>query len=482
MTSTPTPTITAYVGPWASGITSKLNTHIDEDALVITHNRNQQVQQAHEKTRALADLVKDLYGSMPVEKRTRVSITALRARLQHRRDEDPVAYELDRVLLDIDKQRPNAHEDLQDLVHECYGEIFVLLEDLGAVTYELQVLMLLEELGHAAGTGTAWYPGWRFGALKRFVVDDLQEYTHWEVELLIAWARETRTELVVALHPQGTLHDFIGADPVWTLDRLEAAGADVVEVAPENSTTLVEHETTDRNEVVRFVREAVSKGRSVAVLTVYRQEAAIQHQWIEDALKDPKNAEALPYPVTVALNNPVRPLETSFVHEKVLGHWDRIQESEPIEALDQITSLVLDDAVRASTRPADLPRLADLVAKTALSVRNGLEVLADGAMTQQEFFDELKDGLIRAEEKINAAALASAQEQNARIARVSTKAEVVVSTVHGVLGRRFDAVVMMPRLSRLDGSVLSSDWVEYGRSRADEALLSAKPEKPRRGM
>lgn len=448
--SAKTPKITAFVGPNVSGRTSQLRQFIDSSTLVIAFAQRQKALLEAEHPKAavatMSDLIHDAYVARHPQAARRIGVDGLTLRL--RANEHRFAGEFFTQLLGraMTAYRHDSRPELLEFVEMNAHAVQSVLDELGISFPEFEATLLAGDTGDDPDVWSL------LPEAERIVVDDLQEYPIDQVELLLNWVEETGTELAVAANPEVTIYDFIGASPRGTMDRLRQAGANIVRTTAGDSAAV--RTVTTQSELEQFITDAAAAGKSIAVLTPLRRLAAEQIRLLTDALPGLSIVSALPE----------LSYEISIVYTNVISRWSHIEQLDPHEALDEVTTLAL-----APRRPSENPaRPAEAWGEVPSYARPRVDALLKrfdaGKLDAEGFFQQMRVALSEAELEANADRSEKIRASAAQI----LDGDVVVSTVHGALGRRFDAVALVQN----DRSSGIETWTEYGLSRADtEALL-----------
>ena len=209
-----------------------------------------------------------------------------------------------------------------------------------------------------------------------------------------------------------------------------------------------EHYTADRKfltdlpmllskHVNSYIQECLGRGEQVAFLAFTRREAFAIQKRLE---------ELFPGRSVISMISDRR-RATSFFSSFIEHHWSDIEAVDPANASFVFTKELVSRGPGANPNAqAALAKMAsEWWTASALTIQGWVYEYQAGIITKEVFFDRLKKCILDHEIRHNSIrdALMHRNNEERKIRNMETKADLIVSTVHGVKGLEFDNVVVV---------------------------------------
>ena len=209
-----------------------------------------------------------------------------------------------------------------------------------------------------------------------------------------------------------------------------------------------EHYTADRKfltdlpmllskHVNSYIQECLGRGEQVAFLAFTRREAFAIQKRLE---------ELFPGRSVISMISDRRRAST-FFSSFIEHHWSDIEAVDPANASFVFTKELVSRGPGANPNAqAALAKMAsEWWTASALTIQGWVYEYQAGIITKEVFFDRLKKCILDHEIRHNSIrdALMHRNNEERKIRNMETKADLIVSTVHGVKGLEFDNVVVV---------------------------------------
>lgn len=209
-----------------------------------------------------------------------------------------------------------------------------------------------------------------------------------------------------------------------------------------------EHYTADRKfltdlpmllskHVNSYIQECLGRGEQVAFLAFTRREAFAIQKRLE---------ELFPGRSVISMISDRRRAST-FFSSFIERHWSDIEAVDPANASFVFTKELVSRGPGANPNAqAALAKMAsEWWTASALTIQGWVYEYQAGIITKEVFFDRLKKCILDHEIRHNSIrdALMHRNNEERKIRNLETKADLIVSTVHGVKGLEFDNVVVV---------------------------------------
>ena len=436
------------------------------------------------RSMTIARMIHDLYMSyFPTHELS--SVETIANSLGIYMPKDPFAFQFANKLRNLEgRNSEGAHTALNNFIESHLEQTIDALNLIKQTSLELEIILayqMIDRMPLPAGLN-----------IRHLIIDEVQDNSVFEFIYLLRLVNKLNCSLFIVGDASQTLYEFRSANPK-ALNALEASGVftpykletnyrsnqEVLDMANvhllseieanqlaqirlrANSLTPVtadsfqekvrvvhEHYTADRKfltdlpmllskHVHSYIQECVGRGEQVAFLAFTRREAFAIQKRLE---------ELFPAQSVISMISDRRRAST-FFSSFIEHHWSDIEAVDPANA-----SFVFAKEI-VGRGPANNPNAQAALAKMAsewwtastLTIQGWVYEYQAGIITKGVFFDRLKKCILDHEIRYNSIrdALMHRNNEERKIRNLETKADFVVSTVHGVKGLEFDNVVVI---------------------------------------
>lgn len=427
-----------------------------------------------------------------------------------------------RRLFELAKNAPGAFTTMNTFIEAHFDDVIAVLDRLGQTTLELETIICyqkIEEMIEPAHVQSRY-----------LIIDEVQDNSIFEFIYLLKYVAKHQENLYIVGDSSQTLYEFRSANPkalnalegseVFTtfklttnyrsnqeiLDFANVSLSDIEanqyagiqlqanSLALPTAASFEEKVTVDyravksdkefnsdmpgilRNTVKIYIDKCLARGEKVAFLAFSRREVAV----IEDQLK-------VMYPGKEVANLVSEKTYSSTVFSKFIKlFWNDICQVGPANAaftvtqeimkkLDQITHVPANAVSADKAKNAINEFMQKWWLKSSASINGWVALYTAGQMTSAEFFDKLRDSLLEHEVAENSVkqSLDNARKKERKERNLASKADLVVSTIHGCKGLEFDNVVVV---HKYDSQMLEAEkrlyYVAFTRAMNTEYILS----------
>ena len=399
--------------------------------------------------------------------------------------QDPFAFQFANKLRNLEgRNSEGAHTALNNFIESHLEQTVDALNLIKQTSLELEIILayqMIDKMPLPAGLN-----------IRHLIIDEVQDNSVFEFIYLLRLVNKLNCSLFIVGDASQTLYEFRSANPK-ALNALEASGVftpykleinyrsnqEVLDMANvhllseieanqlaqirlrANSLTPVttnsfqekvrvvhEHYTADRKfltdlpmllskHVNPYIQECLGRGEQVAFLAFTRREAFAIQKRLE---------ELFPGRSVISMISDRRRAST-FFSSFIEHHWSDIEAVDPANASFVFTKELV------SRGPGNNPNAQAALAKmasewwtaSALTIQGWVYEYQAGIITKSVFFDRLKKCILDHEIRHNSIrdALMHRNNEERKIRNMETKADLIVSTVHGVKGLEFDNVVVV---------------------------------------
>lgn len=393
-------------------------------------------------------------------------------------------------LLEVDQNKTGAFTALNTFVENHYDEVIALLDHIRQTSLELQIIICYQQIDDMAEPAHV--------QSKYLIIDEVQDNSVFEFIYVLKYITKHSQSLFIVGDASQTLYEFRSANP-RALNTLEGSGvfatyrlttnyrsnqeildfANVVlggletnqfaniqlqanSLALPTADTFQEKVTLAYREVPRltgfvindlqpiirntiipdYVDDCLDRGEQVAFLAYSRREVTLMQQVLEQR-----------YPTRhVASLVSDRVYATDIFSKYIKFFWNDVLQAPPNNA-SFVVSQGIKDNMGKLTKNAGNPNVEKAILRTIsewwvenASTINGWVVLCNqGTLAYGEFFERLRDNLLsfeiqRNQQKLN---VNKQRNQERKKKNLESKADLVVSTIHGAKGLEFDNVVVL---------------------------------------
>lgn len=436
------------------------------------------------RSMTIARMIHDLYMSyFPTHELS--SVETIANSLGIYMPQDPFAFQFANKLRNLEgRNSEGAHTALNNFIESHLEQTVDALNLIKQTSLELEIILayqMIDKMPLPAGLN-----------IRHLIIDEVQDNSVFEFIYLLRLVNKLNCSLFIVGDASQTLYEFRSANPK-ALNALEASGVftpykletnyrsnqEVLDMANvhllseieanqlaqirlrANSLTPVtansfqekvrvvhEHYTADRKfltdlpmllskHVNSYIQECLNRGEQVAFLTFTRREAFAIQKRLE---------ELFPGRSVISMISDRRRAST-FFSSFIEHHWSDIEAVDPANASFVFTKELVSRGPGANPNAqAALAKMAsEWWTASALTIQGWVYEYQAGIITKEVFFDRLKKCILDHEIRHNSIrdALMHRNNEERKIRNLETKADLIVSTVHGVKGLEFDNVVVV---------------------------------------
>lgn len=436
------------------------------------------------RSMTIARMIHDLYmGYFPTHELS--SVGTIANSLGIYMPKDPFAFQFANKLRNLEgRNSEGAHTALNNFIESHLEQTIDALNLIKQTSLELEIILayqMIDKMPLPAGLN-----------IRHLIIDEVQDNSVFEFIYLLRLVNKLNCSLFIVGDASQTLYEFRSANPK-ALNALEASGVftpykletnyrsnqEVLDMANvhllseieanqlaqirlrANSLTPVtadsfqekvrvvhEHYTADRKfltdlpmllskHVNSYIQECLGRGEQVAFLAFTRREAFAIQKRLE---------ELFPGRSVISMISDRRRAST-FFSSFIEHHWSDIEAVDPANASFVFTKELVSRGPGANPNAqAALAKMAsEWWTASALTIQGWVYEYQAGIITKEVFFDRLKKCILDHEIRHNSIrdALMHRNNEERKIRNMETKADLIVSTVHGVKGLEFDNVVVV---------------------------------------
>lgn len=436
------------------------------------------------RSMTIARMIHDLYMSyFPTHELS--SVETIANSLGIYMPQDPFAFQFANKLRNLEgRNSEGAHTALNNFIESHLEQTVDALNLIKQTSLELEIILayqMIDKMPLPAGLN-----------IRHLIIDEVQDNSVFEFIYLLRLVNKLGCSLFIVGDCSQTLYEFRSANPK-ALNALESSGVftpykletnyrsnqEVLDMANvhllseieanqfaqirlrANSLTSVtansfqekvrvvhEHYTADRKfltdlpmllskHVNPYIQECLGRGEQVAFLAFTRREAFAIQKRLE---------ELFPGRSVISMISDRRRAST-FFSSFIEHHWSDIEAVDPANASFVFTKELVSRGPGANPNAqAALAKMAsEWWTASALTIQGWVYEYQAGIITKEVFFDRLKKCILDHEIRHNSIrdALMHRNNEERKIRNLETKADLIVSTVHGVKGLEFDNVVVI---------------------------------------
>lgn len=436
------------------------------------------------RSMTIARMIHDLYmGYFPTHELS--SVETIANSLGIYMPKDPFAFQFANKLRNLEgRNSEGAHTALNNFIESHLEQTVDALNLIKQTSLELEIILayqMIDKMPLPAGLN-----------IRHLIIDEVQDNSVFEFIYLLRLVNKLGCSLFIVGDCSQTLYEFRSANPK-ALNALESSGVftpykletnyrsnqEVLDMANvhllseieanqfaqirlrANSLTPVtansfqekvrvvhEHYTADRKfltdlpmllskHVNSYIQECLNRGEQVAFLAFTRREAFAIQKRLE---------ELFPGRSVISIISDRRRAST-FFSSFIEHHWSDIEAVDPANASFVFTKELVSRGPGANPNAqAALAKMAsEWWTASALTIQGWVYEYQAGIITKEVFFDRLKKCILDHEIRHNSIrdALMHRNNEERKIRNLETKADLIVSTVHGVKGLEFDNVVVV---------------------------------------
>lgn len=423
-------------------------------------------------------------------------------------------------LLEVDQNKTGAFTALNTYVENHFDEVIALLDQIEQTSLELQIIICYQKIDDLAEPAHV--------QSKYLIIDEVQDNSVFEFIYVLKYITKHAQSLYIVGDASQTLYEFRSANP-RALNTLEGSGvfatfrlttnyrsnqeildfANVVlggletnqfanivlqanSLAVPTADSFQEKVKLDYREMARigafvtqdlapivrntvipdYVQGCLDRGEQVAFLAYSRREVAL----IQDVLEKT-------YPnKDVASLVSERAYATDIFSKYIKFFWNDVLQVQPANAAFVVSQGIKDNmgkltknAGNGSVEKAILRTISEWWLENSAAINGWVALCNQATLPPNAFFDRLRDNLLsfeiaRNQQKLN---VTKQKNQERKRKNLESKAELVVSTIHGAKGLEFDNVVVLYK----EDTKMSQDtkrmfYVAFTRAMKSQYVLS----------
>ncbi|QWF85701.1 UvrD-helicase domain-containing protein [Amycolatopsis sp. CA-230715] len=423
-------------------------------------------------------------------------------------------------LVEVDQNRTGAFTALNTFVEYHFDEVIALLDRIEQTSLELQIIICYQRIDDMYEPAHL--------QSKYLIIDEVQDNSVFEFIYVLKYVIKHAQALFIVGDASQTLYEFRSANP-RALNTLERSGVfatfklttnyrsnqEILDfanvglggletnqianiqlranslIAPtadsfQDKVTLAYYGvprlrgfvTQDLHSIIRntvipdYVDTCLDRGEQVAFLAYSRREVGVIEKTLEEVYPNRRVASLVSERVYV----------TDIFSKYIKCFWNDVLQVQPGNAAFVVSQGILDN-LDALTKNAGSVEVAKAIRGTVSqwwtensSVINGWLILCkQGTLHPTEFFERLRDNLLsfeitRNQQKLN---VNKRNNQERKRKNLESKADLVVSTIHGAKGLEFDNVVVLYKEdTRMSQETKRMFYVAFTRAMNSEYILS----------
>ena len=425
-------------------------------------------------------------------------------------------------LLDVAKNANGAFTAMNTFIESHFDDVMAVLDRLGQTSLELEIIVCYQKIDEMVEPAHV--------QSRYLIIDEVQDNSIFEFIYVLKYVAKHKENMYIVGDSSQTLYEFRSANPK-ALNALEGAGVfttfklttnyrsnqeilDFANVslsdieanqyaniqlqanvlALPTAASFQEKVTVDyrpyprttqfgvdlpgivRNTIKVYIDKCLARGEKVAFLAFSRREVTA----IEGVLKEIYPGKDIANLVSD------KTYSTTVFSQFIKLFWNDVCQVGPANAAFTVTQEIikkLDQVTRVPANPVQADKAEKAIIKmmqdwwmSSSSAINGWVALCGaGQMTNDEFFDSLRGSLLDYEISHNSIkqSLMNQKNKERKEKNLASKADLVVSTIHGCKGLEFDNVVVIHKYdSQMDESAKRMYYVAFTRAMNTEYILS----------
>ncbi|GHB82481.1 hypothetical protein GCM10010306_091350 [Streptomyces umbrinus] len=395
-------------------------------------------------------------------------------------------------LLEVDQNRTGAFTALNTFVESHFDEVIALLDRIEQTSLELQIIICYQKIDDMAEPAHV--------QSKYLIIDEVQDNSVFEFIYVLKYITKHVQSLFIVGDASQTLYEFRSANP-RALNTLEGSGvfatfklttnyrsnqeildfANVVlggletnqfaniqlqanSLAMPTADSFQEKVTLEYREVARltgfvtqdlqaivrntvipgYVDKCLDRGEQVAFLAYSRREVSLIQDVLEKRYPDRRVASLVSD----------RVYATDIFSKYIKFFWNDVLQAPPTNAAFVVSQGIKDNmdkltknAANANVEKAILRTISEWWIENSATINGWVTLCHQSTLTHKAFFDRLRDNLLSFEIQRNQQKLNINKQKNQERKRknLESKADLVVSTIHGAKGLEFDNAVVLYR-------------------------------------
>ncbi|MFE7114988.1 AAA family ATPase [Streptomyces sp. NPDC057654] len=422
-------------------------------------------------------------------------------------------------LLEVDQNRTGAFTALNTFVEDHFDEVIALLDRIEQTSLELQIIICYQKIDDMAEPPHV--------QSKYLIIDEVQDNSVFEFIYVLKYITKHAQSLFIVGDASQTLYEFRSANPraLNTLEGSEVfatfklttnyrSNQEILDFAnvvlggletnqfaniqlQANSLAmptadsfqekiileyrevarLTEFVGQDLQAVVRntvipdYVDKCLDRGEQVAFLAHTRREVAL----VQDVLE-----KRYPNRHVASLVSD-RGNSTDIFSKYIKSFWNDVLQAPPVNAAFVVSQGIKDNmdkltknADNARVKKAILHTISEWWIENITTINGWVTLCHQGTLTHKVFFDRLRDNLLSSEIQRNQRKMniTKRKNQERKQKNLESKADLVVSTIHGAKGLEFDnAVVLYKEDTKMTQDTKRMFYVAFTRAMKSQYVL-----------
>ncbi|MEU7156102.1 ATP-dependent helicase [Streptomyces chrestomyceticus] len=422
-------------------------------------------------------------------------------------------------LLQVDQNRAGAFTALNTFIEDHFDEVIALLDRIEQTSLELQIIICYQKIDDMVEPAHV--------QSKYLIIDEVQDNSVFEFIYVLKYITKHTQSLFIVGDASQTLYEFRSANP-RALNTLEGSGvfatfklttnyrsnqeildfANVVLGGLETNqfaniqlqanslamptadsfrekvtleyrevTRLTGFVTQDLQAVVRntvipdYVDKCLGRGEQVAFLAYSRREVSVVQGVLEKCYPGRRVASLVSD----------RVYSMDIFSKYIKFFWNDVLQVQSANAAFVVSQGIKDNmdkltknAANVNVEKAILRTISDWWIENSAAITGWVTLCRQGALAREEFFDRLRDNLLSYEIQRNQQKLNINKQKNQERKRenLKSKADLVVSTIHGAKGLEFDNTVVLYREdTKMTQDVKRMFYVAFTRAMKSQYVL-----------
>lgn len=419
-------------------------------------------------------------------------------------------------LIDVAKNAPGAFTSMNTFIESHFDDVMAVLDRIGQTSLELEIIVCYQKIDVMVEPAHV--------QSRYLIIDEVQDNSIFEFIYVLKYVAKHKENMFIVGDSSQTLYEFRSSNPK-ALNALEGSGVfttfklttnyrsnqEILDFAnvslsdieanqyaniqlQANSLALPtaasfqEKVTVDyrpypritafnadlpgilQATVKEYIDKCLARGEQVAFLAFSRRQVTAMEETLT-AMYPGRNVANLVSDRSYA---------TTVFSQFIKMFWNDVCQFTPANAAFAVTQEIL-KKLDQLTRNADKAEkavtkmMADWWLASHADINGWVALCSAGQMTNAVFFDKLRGSLLDYEIRHNSIkqSLMNQKNKERKERNLATKAELVVSTIHGCKGLEFDNVVVVHKYdSQMDESDKRMYYVAFTRAMNTEYILS----------
>lgn len=422
-------------------------------------------------------------------------------------------------LLEVDQNKTGAFTALNTYIENHFDEVISVLDTIKQTSLELEIIICYQRIDTMIEPAHV--------QCKYLIIDEVQDNSIFEFIYMLKYITKHAQSLFIVGDASQTLYEFRSANP-RALNTLEGSGVFATfklttnyrsnqEILDFANVVLGDLETNQiagiqlqANSLVvptakSFQEKVTLDYRAVSKLTSFVTEdlagivSSTISRWVDDCLARGEQVCFLAYSrrevavIQTALQQkyPQQHI-ASLVSEKVFAtdifskyiklFWNDALQVQPFNASFVVTQGIKDNLDKLTKNAGNqkvITAVTAMVSKwwieNAATIRGWEQLYLQGALTQPDFFERLRDNLLSFEIRHNAVrqSLVNQKNRERKTKNAESDADLLISTIHGAKGMEFDNVVVLHKENTAMTQASRREfYVAFTRAKKSEYILS----------